>query len=344
MPESSGPETRPFRVGYALPPRKTEAFMVEPFITHAKQRSIEFTPIDPSKPLTDQGPFDCVIHKFYGDEWNLNLHHFSLHHPHAAVIDPPSAIQRLHNRISMLQPISNLNIPKLNIPNQLLVQDSESLVSVQNNGAKDLVFPVIAKPLLADGTTKAHDMSLVFNREGLAKVGPPTVLQQFVNHGGVVFKVYVAGDYVKCVKRSSLPDVSSEMVEKLSSEYSGGVMSFSQISSAAITGDDGWGGGCSSDEKPKKPEPEFLAEVAKGLREALGLNLFNFDMIRDDGRDGYLVVDINYFPGYEKLPGYESVMTDFLLNIKKLQEQKKEKKKTQEEIVDDYETRALDYA
>ncbi|KAI3773185.1 hypothetical protein L6452_04389 [Arctium lappa] len=32
---------------------------------------------------------------------------------------------------------------------------------------------------------------------------------------------------------------------------------------------------------------------------------------------GYLVIDINYFPGYEKLSCYETVMTDFFLNLMK---------------------------
>ncbi|KAI3729583.1 hypothetical protein L6452_18244 [Arctium lappa] len=32
---------------------------------------------------------------------------------------------------------------------------------------------------------------------------------------------------------------------------------------------------------------------------------------------GYLVIDINYFPGYEKLPCYETVMTNFFLNLMK---------------------------
>ncbi|KAG5562281.1 hypothetical protein RHGRI_005119 [Rhododendron griersonianum] len=39
---------------------------------------------------------------------------------------------------------------------------------------------------------------------GLSKLKPPIVLQEFVNHGGVIFKVYVVGNYVKCVKRNSL--------------------------------------------------------------------------------------------------------------------------------------------
>ncbi|KVH97334.1 ATP-grasp fold [Cynara cardunculus var. scolymus] len=277
--------------------------MVPEFINYAKQRGIHFFPIDVSNPLTDQGPFDCIIHKLYGHEWNLNLQHFTINHPNATVIDPPSAIQRLHNRISMLEPISQLAIPHLNIPNQILVPDVVSLTSL--SAINDLSFPVIAKPLLADGGSNAHDMSLVFNNEGLTKgfeLEPPMILQQFVNHGGVIFKVYVADDYVKCVKRSSLPDVSEETMEKMGSEC-GGVMKFSQISGAVTS--------MSGDEKVTMPAPEFIEAVAEGLRVALGLHLFNFDMIKDDKRDEYLVIDINYFPGYEKLPCYEMVFSSF---------------------------------
>ncbi|KAI3498127.1 hypothetical protein L1887_33890 [Cichorium endivia] len=322
MPEVVG-ESNLFSVGYALPERKIEAFMVPAFINYARERGVDFIPIDVSKPLTEQGPFDCIIHKLYGNEWDLNLQHFSENNPIATVIDHPSAIQRLHDRISMLEPVSQLNIPQLNIPNQLLIQDSDSLKSFETT--KDLSFPLIAKSLIADGSPNAHTMSLVLNHEGLTKLGlelePPLILQQFVNHGGIIFKTYIADDYVECVKRSSLPDVSEETLEKMASE-SNGVMSFSKISAAVMACDDGWSNN-NSDEKLKMPAPEFLDEVAKGLRQSLGLHLFNLDMIRDDKRDGFLVVDINYFPGYEKLPSYETIMTDFFLNIKKSQEEKK---------------------
>ena len=72
---------------------------------------------------------------------------------------------------------------------------------------------------------------------------------------------------------------------------------------------------------------EFLVEEAKGLRKDLGLYLFNFDMIRDGEGDGYLVIDMNYFPSYEKLSSYETVMIDFFLNVMKLQELENMKKK-----------------
>jgi inositol-1,3,4-trisphosphate 5/6-kinase/inositol-tetrakisphosphate 1-kinase len=47
-----------------------------------------------------------------------------------------------------------------------------------------------------------------------------------------------------------------------------------------------------------------------------GLRLFNLDIIREHGtRDRFYVIDINYFPGYGKMPEYEHVFTDFLLSV-----------------------------
>lgn len=289
--------------------------MVPTFINHAKDRGIDFVAIDVTKPLTDQSPFDCIVHKLYTDDWKLNLHDFTVNNPNTVIIDPPSAIERLQNRISMLEFVTELKIPQLSIPNQLLVADSSSLSSVMATGKVN--FPMIAKPVVVDGSAKSHKMSLVLNEEGLTKgldLESPVVLQQFVNHGGVIFKVYVAGEYVKCVKRRSLTDISEEMLEKMSSE-SGGVICFSQISNSALAGDDNRS--TEDSNEVKMPAPEFVSQTANCLRQALGLHLFNFDMIRDDKGSGYLVIDINYFPGYEKLPCYETVMTDFFLNLMK---------------------------
>ena len=173
-----------------------------------------------------------------------------------------------------------------------------------------LRFPVIAKPLAADGSTGSHKMALVFNHDGLLKQSPPLVLQEFVNHGGVVFKVYVAGNYVKCVKRKSLPDLPNET---LATFAEGGSVSFSQISNIAVAQD---GIDTTHLEEVELLPQCFVMEIARGLRSAMGLHLFNFDMIRDE-RVGnhYLVIDINYFPGYEKLPDYETILTDFLCSM-----------------------------
>ncbi|POO00389.1 Inositol-tetrakisphosphate 1-kinase [Trema orientale] len=73
-----------------------------------------------------------------------------------------------------------------------------------------LKFLVVVKPLVADGSAKSHKMVLILNRDGIKKLKPPIVLQEFVNHGDVIFKVYVVRKYVKCVKRKSMPNVSEE--------------------------------------------------------------------------------------------------------------------------------------
>ena len=211
----------------------------------------------------------------------------------------------------MLQVVSELDHAAdkdrtFGIPSQVVVYDAAALA---DSGLLDtLSFPLIAKPLVADGTAKSHKMSLVYHREGLAKLRPPLVLQEFVNHGGVIFKVYVVGGHVTCVKRRSLPDVSPG--DDASAE---GSVSFSQVSNLPNerTAEEYYGE--KSLEDAVMPPAAFVNQIAGGLRRALGLQLFNFDMIRDVRATGdhYLVIDINYFPGYAKMPGYETVLTDF---------------------------------
>ncbi|KAH7352718.1 hypothetical protein KP509_19G060000 [Ceratopteris richardii] len=173
-----------------------------------------------------------------------------------------------------------------------------------------LHFPVIAKPLLVDGSAKSHVMSLAFNIQSLSKLKPPLVLQEFINHGGVIFKVYVAGEFVQCVRRKSLPDVSNTNGDLLEP------VSFCQISNTSST---------EYSDSPdlqdiELPPADFIVKFAAGLRKVLSLRLFNFDIIRDvQSMNQYYIIDINYFPGYSKMLHYETVMIDFFLSLAKEQ-------------------------
>ncbi|KAJ4829388.1 Inositol-tetrakisphosphate 1-kinase 5 [Turnera subulata] len=301
-------------VGYALLPKKQQSFIRDSLVDLCRDRGIDLVRIDQDRPLADQGPFDCVLHKLYGEEWKAQLSEFQRRNPSAAILDSPAAIERLHNRISMLQVVSELRIESetdtFGIPKQIVIYDKETLFDPQ--AWEFLKYPVIAKPLIADGSAKSHKMSLVFNHEGLNKLKPPIVLQEFVNHGGVIFKVYVVGEYVKCVKRKSLPDVSEEKLKSLE-----GSLSFSQVSNLTSDerNDDSYYKMMDLEDKEMPPQG-FIKDIARGLRSALSLNLFNFDVIRD-ARIGnrYLVIDINYFPGYAKMPGYEKVLSEFFLDV-----------------------------
>jgi inositol-1,3,4-trisphosphate 5/6-kinase/inositol-tetrakisphosphate 1-kinase len=155
-------------------------------------------------------------------------------------------------------------------------------------------------------------MSLVYRREGLLAVRAPVVLQEFVNHGGVLFKVYVIGDHATCVMRRSLPDVPEGRLADLEQAA---CVPFANVSSLPVDP-------AASDDKEEAEMPlpaGFVDGVSRGLRRALGLLLFNYDLIRarclDGGRRRYFLIDINYFPGYAKMPGYETALTDFFAEM-----------------------------
>lgn len=301
-----------YKIGYVFAPNKEQTVIQPSLITKAIEQGIGLIRIDPDKPLTEQGPFDCIMHKLYGPDWTQHLQQFSSRNPNVRIIDPPESIERLHNRDSMLEVVSRLKIElnkeKVSVPNQAVVSETELLTRDMAIEELKLRFPLIAKPLEANGSDKSHQMYLIFDNEGLEVLEAPILLQEFVNHGGIIFKVYVAGSSVKCVKRKSLPDISEEKMKSLK-----GFLPFSQISSNSVDADE------EVDlEKTEMPREGFVVELSRALREALGLNLFNFDLIRDAGeRDGYLVIDINYLPGYVKLPGYETLLMDFFLNVAK---------------------------
>ncbi|XP_022763565.1 inositol-tetrakisphosphate 1-kinase 3-like isoform X8 [Durio zibethinus] len=288
-------------VGYALTLKKKNSFLKPKFERLARSvnycmalslvnlcqmlssircnKGILFVAIDLNRPLSDQGPFDIILHKLLGKEWCEIIQDYRQTHPEVTVLDPPDAIQHLRNRQSMLQDVVDLNLSDF----------------------------CVAKPLVVDGSSKSHELFLAYDQFSLSELEPPLVLQEFVNHGGVLFKIYVVGDAIKVVRRFSLPNVSKSKLAKVA-----GVFPLTRVSSAAASDDD-------ADLDPgvtELPPQPLLERLAKELHHRLGLRLFNIDMIREHGtRDIFYVIDINYFPGYGKMPDYENIFTDFLLSL-----------------------------
>ncbi|XP_010931674.2 inositol-tetrakisphosphate 1-kinase 1 [Elaeis guineensis] len=166
-------------IGYALAPKKQQSVVIQPSLVGlAASRGIDLISIDPCCALVDQGPFDCIIHKLYGDDWKAQLLDFAARYPDDPVIDSPHAIERLHNRISMLRVISELEILQhqetFRLPSQVVINDSSTLSNSGIVGA--LHFPVGAKPLVADGSTKLHKMSLVCHRISSLQKSPAPFL------------------------------------------------------------------------------------------------------------------------------------------------------------------------
>lgn len=54
-------------------------------------------------------------------------------------------------------------------------------------------------------------MAIVFNQEGLSAIQPPCVVQNFINHNAVLYKVFVVGESYTVVQRPSLKNFSAGM-------------------------------------------------------------------------------------------------------------------------------------
>lgn len=276
----------------------------------ARDKGILFVAIDLNRPLLDQGPFDVVLHKLLGKDWCGAIEDYRKKNPEVAVLDPPDAIEQLLNRQSMLNDVTDLNLSdsygKVCVPRQMVINNDPSSIPHEVTRA-GLKLPLVAKPLVVDGTAKSHEMFLAYDQFSLSELEPPLVLQEFVNHGGILFKVYIVGEAIKVVRRFSLPNVTKQELSKVE-----GVFRFPRVSSAAASADD-------ADLDPsvaELPPLPLLEKLARELRRRLGLRLFNVDMIREHGtKDVFYVIDINYFPGYGKMPDYEHIFTDFLLSL-----------------------------
>ncbi|PON55169.1 Inositol-tetrakisphosphate 1-kinase [Parasponia andersonii] len=297
-------------VGYALTSKKKKSFLQPKLLGLARSKGVFFVAIDLNRPLSDQGPFDILLHKLSGNEWCDLIEDYKQKHSEVIVLDPPKAIRHLHNRQTMLQDVADIDLSeyhgKVGIPRQLVITKDPLSIPYEVTKA-GLSLPLVAKPLLVDGTAKSHELFLAYDQFSLSELEPPLVLQEFVNHGGVLFKIYVVGESIKVVRRFSLPDVTKRELAEVA-----GLFRFPRVSCAAATADD-------ADLEPsiaELPPRPLLERLGKELRRRLGLELFNIDMIRQLGtKDVFFVIDINYFPGYGKMPDYEHIFTDFLLSL-----------------------------
>ncbi|XP_058190495.1 inositol-tetrakisphosphate 1-kinase 3-like isoform X3 [Rhododendron vialii] len=286
-------------VGYALTSKKKQSFLQPKLLSLARNKGIFFVAIDRSRPLSDQGPFDVVLHKLSGKEWCQVVEDYRLKHPEVTVLDPPYSIQHVYNRQSMLEDVPGINLPecygRVGVPRQLVItKDPLSVPDEVNKAGLKLPLEMLHQT-----------MYFLWSHISTINSSSPCLLV-----GGVLFKVYIIGETIKVVRRFSLPDVFNPELSKI------GVFRFPRVSSAAASAEDANLDPAVAACIAELPPTPLLERLAKELRHRLGLRLFNIDIIREHGtRDLYYVIDINYFPGFGKMPEYEHIFTDFLLSL-----------------------------
>ncbi|XP_059038933.1 inositol-tetrakisphosphate 1-kinase isoform X2 [Mustela lutreola] len=273
-----------------------------------------------SRPIEEQGPLDVIIHKLtdvileadQNDSQSLELvHRFQEYidaHPETIVLDPLPAIRTLLDRSKSYELIRKIEAymkddricspPFMELTS---LSGDDTMRLLEQNG---LAFPFICKTRVAHGTN-SHEMAIVFNQEGLSAIQPPCVVQNFINHNAVLYKVFVVGESYTVVQRPSLKNFSAGMSDRESIFFNSHNVSKPE-SSSVLTALDKIEGVF------ERPSDEVIRELSRALRQALGVSLFGIDIIINNQTGQHAVIDINAFPGYE---GVSEFFTDLLNHV-----------------------------
>ncbi len=206
--------------------------------------------------------------------------------------------------------------------------------------------PLVVKSVAACSTPESHYMAVVESWEQVASLHVvakdhpicpkfPVVVQPYIPHGGVVYKVYVIGSaparvghhqhaaryYV--VPKPSLrltshvtssvtarPELSNDNTQRLllfdalhPSRTPAGAALFQHLQADDMNLPDHT---CSSEQPP-----DWVIEALnKELQRVLELTFFGYDLVCEESTGEYWILDINYFPSYKGCEGVVDAVAD----------------------------------
>uniref|UniRef100_A0A8K9UGF6 Inositol-tetrakisphosphate 1-kinase a n=1 Tax=Oncorhynchus mykiss TaxID=8022 RepID=A0A8K9UGF6_ONCMY len=294
------------RVGYWLSEKKIKKMNFLVFVDMCRKRGIEMVQLDLSRPLEEQGPLDVIIHKLadliladQNDTQALllvqSVQDYIDTHPEMVVLDPLPAIRTLLDRCKSYQLIRRLEDcmkdERICSPPFMVLRSecgTDTLKHIQKHG---ITFPFICKT----PNSNSHEMAIIFSEEDLKDVKPPCVIQNFINHDAVLYKVYVVGEAYYVVERPSIRNFPSGPAGQI---YP--IPSFKMDNVEGVS---------------RVPIDDVIREISRCLRRALDVSLFGIDIIISNQTGQHAVIDINAFPGYEGVPEFFDDLLSHLTSV-----------------------------
>lgn len=135
------------------------------------------------------------------------------------------------------------------------------------------------------------------------------IAQEYVcDHGGILFKVYVIGENIDVQVRSSVThghDKCSHGFFYFNSQKVG------CKNSVDVQFDAETGLGANTD--ARRPSKDLVKSIVNGIKKELDLTMFGIDMVYDVKEDCFVVIDINYMPGYKGVVKAHAWMVDLIV-------------------------------
>ncbi|KAL6846760.1 hypothetical protein ACP4OV_024208 [Aristida adscensionis] len=316
-------------IGYIMKQSREDDFAKRGALpVYPSKGGLSFVPLSFELPLSPQlQEVDMLIHKVtdeiikidpkYSTEFPKGISfssgmaeiiRFVEEHSDFCIVDPFKNIYPLLDRLQIqqilvhLQELGNEGKPKLRAPHSLKVDSFHDGRLQEQLAEANLSFPIIVKPQVACGVADAHNMALVFQIEEFSNISVPlpAVLQEYIDHGSKIFKFYVIGDKVFHAVRNSMPNASF-----LKPSSGADPLTFNSLKTLPVATKEQL-------EQTKVQETKLLdtslvEEAAKYLKESLGLTIFGFDVVVQEGTGDHVIVDLNYLPSFKEVPDSDAV-------------------------------------
>eukprot|EP01132_Coremiostelium_polycephalum_P007832 gene7832-9646_t len=278
------------------------------------ENNIKCIPIDlnNTSELPNESPYHLIIHKFtdeLADIVNNQDNQNKINSIQKILNKYPGIVQvdKLENQKPVLDRVGlSTLLDKLNqLPSNFNIR-CPSFIVIENESndytdqlkKQNVSFPVVCKPIQACGSKESHELGIVFKEEDLHLFKPPMLVQEYINHDAVIYKVFVIGDNINIVKRKSLrnmkPDETQVITFNSQKPLPSTLLPEKDIDLSTVV----------------SPPSETLDSISKGIQKDLGLTLFGFDLITDSNSKKHGIVDLNYFPGMFFL---QSVLLTFIM-------------------------------
>ena len=134
------------------------------------------------------------------------------------LVDPIERVLPFADRGKLCSMLAQL-APAVQQPRWLVVQEGQDAAAAAQDAG--LRLPIICKPLVACGPPRSHQLAVGLEYAALRGFPAPMLLQEYVAHGGRIFKAYCVGEHVHCEERDSLPDLMSSACERVSQDCVG---------------------------------------------------------------------------------------------------------------------------
>lgn len=313
-------------VGIWFSTKKKKKLNVEKLKLLFKERGYAVKEIDTSLPLAEQGPFVAIVHKLtdlmiLAETCNKaaltmrDIQDYIGRHPSIVMVDPLPNIRVILNRYETYSMLKQSNIFQhglLHVPDFAQITTRDKQTSLAEMKEMNVQFPIVCKKNVAHGTASHqvsfHHMCIIFNEEGLKDVDPPCVVQTFVDHGALLYKIYVIADKHHIVQRPSLKNFAQkkyrdhETIHFDSHDISSGGASRSKLTTLSA-----------DDVGPSPLNTQLISKLTSRLSDEIELTMYGIDVIVCTSTLKHYIIDVNVFPGYDGVHDYLDTLSDHVV-------------------------------